>query len=207
MSDAKPARGLWYARRDGVVRGPYPEQQISRYILLGRIRECDELRHSDGDWAGLSRYPELVPEVVKLPPSEGNRRELALAKLRAEQRGPADRRRGGMPRYCARERRAAVERRRPQDEDILRRDGARYQTSERTPGNLERCRYALELGVLVLLCFFLTYLLGPGGADLSGADLSHAIRIDRKSCIAGSVGACLRRSINLSRVGGRYDPR
>jgi hypothetical protein len=161
MSEAKPARGLWYARRDGVVRGPYPEQQISRYILLGRIRECDELRHGDGDWAGLSRYPELVPEVMKLPPTEGNRRELALAKLQAEERGPADRRRGGMPRSRARERRAGVERRRPRDEGILCRDGARYRASERAPENAKRYRYTLQLGVLALLCLFLTYLLGP----------------------------------------------
>jgi hypothetical protein len=162
MSEAKSARGLWYTRRDGVVRGPYPARQISRYILLGRIRECDELRHGDGDWAGFGHYPELVPEVMKLPPTAGHLRELALAKLRADERGSADRRRPGSPGSGLRERRGGNERRR---RDILHGDADACRESEPAPANGERYRYTLALGVLAVLCFMLTYLPRPGDGE------------------------------------------
>ena len=69
MSAEKSHRTLWYTRRKGVVRGPYPGNQISRYVLLGRICTTDEVRPDGGDWQELSTYPELIPEVMKLPPS------------------------------------------------------------------------------------------------------------------------------------------
>ena len=67
MTANRIRRVLWYTRRDGVVRGPYPDRQISRYILLGRIGENDELRPEGGQWAGMKDYPDLIPEVMKLP--------------------------------------------------------------------------------------------------------------------------------------------
>ena len=76
MSSEKSHRILWHTRRDGVVRGPYPDKQISRYILLGRICKDDELRPDNGSWAPMSAYPELIPEVMKLPPTEENLQKL-----------------------------------------------------------------------------------------------------------------------------------
>jgi hypothetical protein len=81
MKTAKSHRVLWSTRRYGIVRGPYPGKQVSRYILLGRICENDELKPDDGDWASLSAYPELIPEVMKLPPSEENLQKLLMARM------------------------------------------------------------------------------------------------------------------------------
>ena len=74
------------------MRGPYPGRQVSRYILLGRICENDELKPDDGDWASLSAYPELIPEVMKLSPSEENLQKLLMARMHEDERQPGDRR-------------------------------------------------------------------------------------------------------------------
>ena len=37
------ANAGWFTRREGVIRGPFPAGEITRYILLGRIRLDDEL--------------------------------------------------------------------------------------------------------------------------------------------------------------------
>ena len=80
----------WYTRRNGVVRGPYPAQQVGRYILLGRICDSDELRSANGEWKRLTDYPELIPAVMKLPPSVENRLKLKLARLQADERRPGN---------------------------------------------------------------------------------------------------------------------
>lgn len=82
----------WYTRRDGVVRGPYPERHISRYILLGRIRDTDELRPGEGEWRAVSGYPQVIPEVMKLPATGENRRKLLIARMRVDERRPGSRR-------------------------------------------------------------------------------------------------------------------
>jgi hypothetical protein len=159
MSEARHAPRLWYTRRDGVVRGPYPETLISGYILLGRIRDCDELRPGDGEWAALSQYPGLVPDVMKHAPTEAHLRELARIRALADERGPADRRKSGKHRAVARERRTGAERRHREPEYTP----EYFQVEHRKPADTERYRYTLELGLLVMLCLALTYLLGPGG--------------------------------------------
>ncbi len=56
---------LWYVRRDRQVRGPFPAAQISRFVLLGRIRETDELSSDQKVWVPLSGVPELLPQAVR----------------------------------------------------------------------------------------------------------------------------------------------
>lgn len=303
MSDTKHKRRFWYTRRDGVVRGPYPEKQISRYILLGRICEIDELRPENGAWATLKQYPQLIPEVMQLPPTDENLQKLVVARLHEDERRPRDRReaQGTVSRDIL-DRRSGTDRRRPEPEEVMRFRELKYQVSHTRPSNAHQYRYPLVFAAIVLLGFVLSLLLEktrpdfpvpdcaaghrPGvnwnhcnlsgldseranlvgahirnarldaanlrgasltgadleyssinlsdfsgadlshaslvgttargadlrnarfknanlayanlsdarleGADLSGADLSNAIWIDRKPCLAGSVGACKR---------------
>jgi len=195
MDDITYKRILWYTRRDGVVRGPYPDKQISRYILLGRIRNSDEVRPDDGDWAPLMQYPELVPEVMKLPPSDENLQKLMLARLREDERRPRDRRadEGDVP-AAIRERRTGVERRSPEMQEVLRHRELRYQVAHSSGRSVGLYRYPLGIVVLVALGLSLSYLLGrmqppplppdctatarPGinwnGCNLSGLDSRNA---------------------------------
>ena len=160
MSAEKPHRTLWYTRRKGVVRGPYPKKQISRYVLLGRIRTTDEVRPDGGDWQELAADPELIPEVMKLPPSAENRQKLQMARLREDERRPGDRReRSPNPAQHIREQRSARERRQPESAEALRHRERRHQLTQEAPGNGKLYRYPLVASVLVMLAFVASYFL------------------------------------------------
>lgn len=111
----------WYTRRDGVIRGPYPAGQISRYILLGRIREDDELSMDQQYWQPVDECQALIPEVMKLPPTEENLQRLLMARMREDERQPGDRRdRQPEPPAHIKERRTGSERRQLEPELFLR---------------------------------------------------------------------------------------
>ena len=160
MSEKRHQRVLWYTRRNGVVRGPYPEKQIGRYILLGRIRRSDEVRCDSGEWAPLEEHPELVPEVMKLPPTEENLQKLMIARLHEDERRPRDRRdaQGPVP-ADVRERRSGVERRRPEPPDLVRHRTLKYQVAHAQRRNGELYRYPLSFVAIILAGFVLSYLL------------------------------------------------
>jgi len=161
MSAVKIHRNLWYTRRDSVVRGPYPENQISRYVLLGRIGDSDELRPEEGDWHPLSAYPDLIPDVMKLPPSDESRQKLLMARMHEDERQPGDRReRGPRPPDEILERRTGKDRRRPEQDELLRHRTLRYQVSHDTQTKMPLYRYPLVASVIVLVGFSVSYLMG-----------------------------------------------
>lgn len=55
----------WYVRRRGEVLGPYPAGLVSRYILLGRVVENDEVSVDGQKWRRVKDVPELIPEILK----------------------------------------------------------------------------------------------------------------------------------------------
>lgn len=79
-------KGLWYVRKDGRIRGPFPAGQIAREILLGRIRDNDELSIDREHWRLLSALPQLVPEVMQHAGTEEGQQHLLLARLREDER-------------------------------------------------------------------------------------------------------------------------
>ncbi|MFQ5643410.1 MAG: pentapeptide repeat-containing protein [Thiogranum sp.] len=161
MKTTNSHRMLWFTRRDGIVRGPYPGRQVSRYILLGRIRESDEVKPEEGEWAGLSVYPELIPEVMKLPPSEENLEKLLIARMREDERQPGDRRerQSRQDSEGFREKRSGSERRREESEEELRHRLLRYRVSHQTHPGRKVYRYPLVASVLVIFGLALSYVM------------------------------------------------
>jgi hypothetical protein len=106
---------LWYRRRDGEVRGPYPAKQITQHILLGRIRDTDELSQDQETWKPYAELPALMPEAMRAAHASGDHERLRNARRHAdERRSDRRRKRGATP---AEQRRK--ERRRPEPvEDI-----------------------------------------------------------------------------------------
>lgn len=155
--EPKAKRVLWYTRRGNVVRGPYPAGQISRYILLGRIRETDELRCDGGEWQALDRYPELIPDVMKLPPTEENRQKLLMARMREDERRPLDRRDTRAASAEALERRGGHERRRKETDEERRYRELKYQLSHAPRSTAHLYRYPVVFTVIVMLGFVLGY--------------------------------------------------
>ncbi len=86
-------RQLWYTRRGSEVRGPFPAGQITRFILLGRIRECDELSADQQTWQPVSEVPVLIPEEMKGDLQDAAAYErLMIARMREDERTARDRR-------------------------------------------------------------------------------------------------------------------
>ena len=84
---------LWYTRREKEIRGPFPAGLITRYILLGRIREDDELSVDQLSWQKVSGAIDLIPEEFKLDLSvPENQEKLRIARMREDERESVDRR-------------------------------------------------------------------------------------------------------------------
>ncbi len=85
MNDT-PKNMLWFMRRDGEVRGPFPRAQITRYILLGRIHPTDELSIDRSNWQPVADISEVQPTGLETEESQ------VLALRRADERLAEDRR-------------------------------------------------------------------------------------------------------------------
>jgi len=93
MTDKMKNNQLWYTRRDREIRGPFPAGLITRYILLGRVREEDEISTDQISWQSVKDSPDLIPDEMKLDLSkEENREKLRIARMREDEREIGDRR-------------------------------------------------------------------------------------------------------------------
>lgn len=102
---------LWYANRDGITRGPFSGEYITRYILLGRIHFNDQLSRTGSNWRPVTEYPELIPEELSGLDSWENYQKLILARIKYDERISA-RRSGRLTRLRHEDRRKQTERRR-----------------------------------------------------------------------------------------------
>lgn len=84
---------LWYTRRNGVVRGPFPAAMISSFILLGRITDADQLSTDKTHWQTLVDLPVLIPEVMRHVVTEEDQQRLLIARMHADERLAEGRRR------------------------------------------------------------------------------------------------------------------
>lgn len=94
----------WFVRRGKKVLGPFPAGIISRYVLLGRLRETDEVSHDREEWRPIRRVPALIPDVVRAaranPDDPEVQEHLKAARRWADERdgpsiGKGERREGG----------------------------------------------------------------------------------------------------------------
>jgi hypothetical protein len=76
----------WYTRREGVVRGPFSAEMITRHILLGRIRLDDELSEDAEIWSPAILFIELLPQEVMNLADWDDYQLLAEARARADER-------------------------------------------------------------------------------------------------------------------------
>lgn len=101
----------WYTRRDGVTRGPYTAENITRHILLGRIRLEDELSRDRLSWSAAGQLTSLLPEQLLQLDSWDAYRQLIVARLQADERQGERRCDGCRNRDNCRERRQLADRR------------------------------------------------------------------------------------------------
>lgn len=87
------ARNIWYTRRNNEIRGPFPQGQVTRYILIGRIQMSDELSVDQVRWLAVKNFPEVIPEPMKGDPNDPALQEqIHIARRREDEREAGDRR-------------------------------------------------------------------------------------------------------------------
>ena len=160
----KQKRQLWYVRRGNAVQGPYPAGLITRYILLGRIHESDEISSGDNSWVKVAEMPELVPEVMQSSMDDPvSRQRLMAAKRWADERTKVDRRhllkKIGADRRSDDRRVSVVEeaQKRGQTEDLIKEIGEQKEKDRKLVGMIA--------GSIVIAAAVAMYLLKPKPPD------------------------------------------
>jgi pentapeptide repeat protein len=70
-------RRSWFIRRNGQVKGPFLSAQITRNILLGRLRPNDELSSDEHNWQQVAMHRELYPDVMQETPVDNEKVDIA----------------------------------------------------------------------------------------------------------------------------------
>lgn len=79
-------KGRWYIKNGNAIQGPFPNQLISSYLVLGRIHLETEISQDKEHWAPIRNYKALVPEVVLNAHTSEGAKELMLARVREDER-------------------------------------------------------------------------------------------------------------------------
>jgi hypothetical protein len=74
------------------MRGPFSAEEISRYILLGRIRLDDELSQDCMNWSLTRGFASLLPPVLASQSGLEDYQQLVVDRMKADER-KAERRR------------------------------------------------------------------------------------------------------------------
>ncbi len=155
--------GAWYTRRGGVVRGPFPPGEITRYILLGRIRLDDELSRDCITWSPALQLTGLLPhEMLKLS-SWDEYQSYIEARMHVDERR-SDRRRDQCPACMIRpdDRRVLKDRRRADNFRMI----DRYMFGFQGPGaggGAGPCRLRTLLLTLLLATLVFAWLVPVSG--------------------------------------------
>ncbi|MEK7323204.1 MAG: pentapeptide repeat-containing protein [Pseudomonadota bacterium] len=176
------AINVWYIRRNGEVKGPFPSGLVTRHILLGRVRDDDEISPDGRTWSRVSDHPELVPSVVKENPGDPVSQErLVTARRWADERNGERRGDNAAP---GAEKRRRTDRRTPETPEEV---GHRLLRSVRTQDEQkESHQKAILLGIVAALAVGLgavAYFYTPA-VDSAGAECSRppAPKINWSNC-------------------------
>jgi hypothetical protein len=123
----KIAARLWYTRKAGEIKGPFPARSISCFMLLGRLTQDDEVSQDREHWQALHELPELIPDEVRDAHTEEGCQRLLAARMREDER-LRDRRRDDQ--QVPNPRRRGTDRRAPEPVAMVRHRELRQQLSQ-----------------------------------------------------------------------------
>ena len=79
-------KGRWYVRVRDKIHGPFPNQLIGSYLILGRIDLQTEVSQDKKNWIAVKSYKALVPDVVLNAHTPEGAKALMLARVREDER-------------------------------------------------------------------------------------------------------------------------
>jgi hypothetical protein len=186
-------KSQWYVRKGGRTRGPLPAGQIEREILLGRIRENDDLSTDSEHWHPLRSLLQLVPEVMRHSDTEEGRQHLLLARLRMDERLHDRRGSGYAP---ADTNRRHGDRRNVESFDVVTPRERDTGPAEKDERNLLLPAAVIMIALFVLATYFLWYRPAPSHG-LRDCEAAPAPAVNWSGC--DMPGRVLRR-VDLSRA-------
>ena len=155
-------RRLWFVRRNGLVKGPFLPAQISRNILLGRLRPDDEISPDESNWQIVAMHRELFPDVMQdMPVASEN---MKIAKMQMDERVMDQRR---QKQKMAQERRQTRERRVKESDAILIHRQHREESNNAIKNSFRRPK--MPFFSILLMAFMLTtfgYVFKPENRNL-----------------------------------------
>lgn len=85
-------QNLWYIRRNGQVKGPYPCGGVRRFVLLGRVTMDDQVSNDGKRWRPVSEVPDVIPPEIRKAMAEGTSDLLIASRMREDERNGRERR-------------------------------------------------------------------------------------------------------------------
>ncbi len=190
---------LWYVRRHQQVKGPFPEAQISRLAMLGRIRPTDMLSADREAWAPLSEIPDLIPEAVR---NGADEETLKALRRQEDERGLGDRRSHPNPTAPgAMDARTGKDRRAPEDAETLTRRAAKtrlLQEKRRRRENYLPRWLGTALALVVVLGLALS-LVPPPDSDAPACDAPPGPSVNWSNCRLENL-TVVRKDLSAARI-------
>jgi uncharacterized protein YjbI with pentapeptide repeats len=178
----KSNKQLWYTRRGREIRGPFPKKLITRYVLIGRVLESDEVSVDQRNWKVVSSLPEMIPEEMKADLNIAeNKEKLRLARLREDERRYGDRRQLSDEELqeAIRKRRSGKERRDSETLDTLRHRQIKTQTNRLIRQEKKSFLIpATVLGLMVAVILGTALMYSPQPLEISDNHCEHAAQAD-----------------------------
>lgn len=172
---------LWYVRRDGQIRGPYPSGGVRRFVLLGRVVPEDEVSLDRESWQPVSMVPEVIPPEVRRALEEGKTDQLIASRLREDERNGRERRVAADDREFRRRRKG--ERRQAELEIMQNHRQAKTDLLERRGKRPLPLFSMVTIGALVLLAIgFGIYLGAPAPLPDPDCDGKPAPGVNWRNC-------------------------
>jgi len=158
-------KGRWYIRIKDRVQGPFPNQLIGSYLILGRINLETEVSQDEENWSPVKNYKALVPDVVLNGHTPEGAKALMLARVREDERRAKSAQNNNDNRDAEDERRLEDENQviklhRQLRDDIL----TRYHKSPRKNSR------NIAITILLVVLFIAAFALYQPGSFNSGAD-------------------------------------
>lgn len=79
MGNKDKTKGRWYVKKGDIIQGPFPNQLISSYLILGRFELDTEISQDKKNWAPVRDFKALVPDVVLNAHTSEGAKALMLA--------------------------------------------------------------------------------------------------------------------------------
>lgn len=213
MTDEKTISQIWYTRRGSEVKGPFPIGQIRRYVLLGRIRESDEVSPDGEKWRLVSATPVVIPDEMKHLETPEDFRRLERARLREDERLDPDRRQDpDLPEPKDMERRRN-DRRQQEDMEVVQHRLVKADLIQEMRS--QRTNYGLQIVVTVLLVavVVVAYLVAKPRTTVAERECSapprngihwEACQLDGSRFESAALRGASARNVNLARAELRF---